>query len=322
MRDGSYPTAKGAGNKMKERNKRFRAGSGRRILAGAICAICAICLAAGTGAAAAEETYTLPTDLSVGMPLDESRYLDSDTYEDPTIRMHITTGHDFETLWWMAEVKIGHASQLRTMPAYKFDSTANQVGRNLSRRANAVLACNGDYFCMDVAKKGSYVLRQGVLYSEHLTGKSDILLIDEEGDFHFVHKAVEGDIPESIDGKALVNGLCFGPALVENGKVNEIEPDDFMITEKKVARMALCQMGPLEYAVICCSGPAVGSLGMTLQDFATLAGKNGAIHAYNLDGGNSAMMFTGSRMININRTTRQISDIVYFASAWPEGAGK
>ena len=95
-----------------------------------------------------------------------------------------------------------------------------------------------------------------------------------------------------------------------------------MITEKKVARLALCQVGPLHYAVICCSGPAVGSAGLTLQDFATLTGKLGAQWAYNLDGGNSAMMFTNTRMINVNRTIRQISDIVYFASAWPEGAAE
>ena len=283
----------------------------------------AVLLLAGTAChAAGEAAWKLPVDLTPGAPIREECYVDESHYQDPTIEMHVTSGHDFDTLWWMAEVKIGDPTQLRTMPAYSYESTANEKGRNLSRRAHAVLACNGDYYCMDVSKKGSYVLRQGVLYSEHLTGKSDILLIDEAGDFHIAHKAVEGDIPESWDGKRLINGLCFGPALVENGEVCSIEPDDFMITEKKVARLALCQLGPLHYAVICCSGPAVGSAGLTLQDFATLTGKLGAQWAYNLDGGNSAMMFTNTRMINVNRTIRQISDIVYFASAWPEGAAE
>ena len=271
--------------------------------------------------AAAEETgYKLPIDLSAGMPLRESCYVDKNTYRDPTIEMRITTGVDFETKWWMGEVTVADPSQVRTMPAYGFTATGNAKGASLSRRAHAVLACNGDYFYMDVPKKGSYVLRQGTLYSEHLTGKSDILLIDDAGDFHVFHKAVEGDIPEIIDGRKPVNGLCFGPALVEDGEVREIEPDDFMISEKKAARIALCQLGKLHYAVICCSGPATGSKGLTLQEFANLTSLLGAQCAYNLDGGNSAMMFTDGRMINVNRTTRQISDIVYFASAWPEGA--
>ncbi len=269
--------------------------------------------------AGAEEVYTLPMDLTPGTPLRQECYISDTSYRDPTITMEITRGFDYETVWWMAEVKIAHPSQLRTMPAYNFTYSGTTKGSKLSRRAQAVLAVDGDYFGRDVNTKGSYVLRQGELYSQHLTGKSDILLIDEAGDFHVVKKAQEGDIPEDFDGKKAVNGLCFGPALVENGEVCRIEPDDFMITEKKVGRVALCQMGPLHYAVICCSVPTTDSLGMTLQDFASLTGKLGALWAYNLDGGNSAMMFTGSRMININRTIREISDIVYFASAWPEG---
>ena len=268
---------------------------------------------------AASAAYTLPIDLSVGMPLNDDCYTDENTYIDPTIEMHITTGFDHETVWWMADVVIGDASQLRTMPASSFTSSATIRGRNLSRRANAVLAVNGDFFSIEINKKGSYVLRQGTLYSEHLIGRTDILLIDEAGDFHVIRKANEGDVPETIDGRAIVNGLCFGPVLVENGAVCEVEEDSFIATDKERARVALCQVGPLHYAVVVSSGPAKGSKGMTLAEFADTLGTLGLQTAYNLDGGNSAMMFTGDRMINVNRSTRDISDIVYFASAWTDG---
>jgi len=268
--------------------------------------------------AAAEETvWTLPMDTSPGMPLRKECYLDENTYVDPTIEMRVHTGNMYDTIWWMAEVKIKHPSQLRTMPAVRFTTSARAPGSKLSRRANAVLAANGDYFWMDVSKKGSYVLRQGELYSHSLTGRSDILLIDEAADFHIIHKAQEGDIPEEIGGKKLINALCFGPALVENGKALTVEPDDFMITEKKAARMAICQIGPLHYAVVACSCPSVNSAAMTLQEFANLLGTLGIECAYNLDGGNSTMMFTGDRLINYNSSRREISDIIYFASAWP-----
>ena len=266
--------------------------------------------------AAAEEVPSLPMDLSPGMPLQESCYLDENTYVDPTISMHVSTGDENGAIWWMAEVTIGHPSQLRVMPASKFNNSTRAPGARLSKRANAVLAANGDSFCMDVPKKGSYVLRMGELYSQHLTGRSDILLIDETGDFHIIHKPREGEIPKQIGGKNALHALCFGPGLVENGEVMTIVPDDFMVTEKRVARMALCQLDTLHYAVVCCSCPSVNSVGMTLQEFANLLGKLGVRWAYNLDGGNSTMMFTGKRMLNHNSSTREISDIVYFASAW------
>lgn len=257
--------------------------------------------------------YTLPIDLSPGKKLKKANYIHDLHYKDPTIEMIASQSWDGNVKYWIARVSIGHASQIRTMPAYSFTSTSTAEGARLSKRANAVLACNGDYFWKDVTWKGNYVLRQGELYMQELTGRSDILLIDEEGDFHAVHKAKPGDVPETVNGRKILNALCFGPMLVENGEICALERDDNIVSEQRVGRMAICQMGPLEYAVICCAPQS-----MTLAEFAVLVKKLGAVNAYNLDGGNSSMMFTGSRMINHNRTTREIGDIIYFASAWPE----
>ena len=266
--------------------------------------------------ASAEDIPSLPMDLSPGMPLRESCYLDENTYVDPTIEMHVSSGTENGSDWWMADVIIGHSSQLRVMPASKYTNSTRAPGARLSRRANAVLAINGDSFCIDVPQKGSYVLRMGKLYSQYLIGRSDVLLIDETGNFHIIHKPKEGEVPEQIEGHKVLHALCFGPALVEDGQVMHIEPDDFISTEKKVARIAICQIDMLHYAVVCCSCPCAASDGMTLQDFADFLGRKGIRWAYNLDGGNSTMMFTGKRMLNFNNTTRDISDIIYFASAW------
>ncbi len=272
-----------------------------------------------TAAGAEEKKYTLPLDLSPGMPLVKANYLTDEHYLDPTIEMVSRQVRDGEVLYWVAEVTIQDPTQLRTMPANSFSYSSTASGSKISRRANAVLSCNGDYWWRDVKWKGNYVLRQGTLYMYELTGHSDILLIDEEGDFHIIHKAMEGDVPlpdESgkvmYEGKQIYNGLCFGPALVEEGKSLEIEPDEHMITDQKTGRMALCQMGKLKYAVVTCYNQS-----MNLQEFADLLAVLGAQTAYNLDGGNSSMMFTGSRMINRNNSVRDIGDIIYFASAWP-----
>lgn len=279
----------------------------RRILMLLLCLIMTGTAAQATG---------LPVDLSVGMPLRPECCLEDGGYEDPTVSVKISTGSFAETRWWMADVTISDASQLRTMPAHSFTSTATMRGRNISVRANAVLAVDGDFFSIEVNKKGSYVLRQGTLYNEKLLGKSDVLLIDSAGDFFVAEKPCEGDIPEPQEGRRWVNGFCFGPILVRDGEPLTVEENGFMATDKPRARTAICQFGPLHYAAVCCSGPAKGSKGMTLQEFADLLGTLQVNCAYNLDGGNSTMMYRGDKMLNVNSSTRDISDILYFASAW------
>ncbi len=279
-----------------------------------------MCLATPPAGAADPETYTLPLDLSKGMPLDKSNYSTKNHYQDPTIEMDIREAYYGESKYWIAEVTVRDPSQLRTMPASSFARSSTAAGLKLSRRANAVLSCNGDYWWRDVKWKGNYVLRQGVLYMHHLTGQTDLLLIDEDGNFRIVHKATEetAPLPETeegpvyYEGKQIYNGFCFGPALVEDGQVLPVEPNEKIVTEKEMARMALCQLGDLHYAIVCSYKG-----GMTLSEFAEMLGTLGVRTAYNLDGGNSAMLMTHNRMINYNPTTRELSDIIYFASAWP-----
>ena len=60
---------------------------------------------------------------------------------------------------------------------------------------------------------------------------------------------------------------------------------------------------------------------MTITQFAQLAAQEGAVTAYNLDGGDSAMLyFHGKKLNDRSQTSRKISDIVYFASAVQKGA--
>ena len=273
-----------------------------------------------TGGRLADGTYRLPLDLSPGMKLHKANYNTKYHYQDPTIEMDTRDEKNGEYRYWIAEVKIQDASQLRTMPANSFTRSNNADGERMSHRAQAVLACNGDYWYRDVHWKGSCVLRQGQLYMHHLEGRTDLLLVNEDGDFRIIHDATEENTPLPAkeegpvfyEGKQIYNGFCFGPALVEDGKVLQIRPNDKMETEKKRTRMAICQMGKLHYAVIC-----TGKGNMTLQEFADMLGTMGIQTAYNLDGGASAMLMTDATMLNVNPSTRDLSDIIYFASAWP-----
>ncbi|MBE5776057.1 MAG: phosphodiester glycosidase family protein [Clostridiales bacterium] len=268
--------------------------------------------------AVAEETEPLlPIDFSAGMEPDPDFYLSDREYEDPTLHITIEELREDGCDYWVARIKVADASQLRTMSAGGFDTSMSMKGTALAKRVNAVLAIDGDYYCYTGS---GYILRQGQLYLDLLNGERDVLLIDEDGDFHVVHLPKAGEVSDTVDGKKVINAFYFGPILVENGQVPEVVDGPNMAATERRQRMCIAQVGPLEYMVVCCEAPARGSSGMTLRQFAELVATLGVETAYNLDGGDSTMLiFDGEKLNDVTSTsTRSICDIIYFASAYEE----
>ena len=273
----------------------------------------------------------LPIDFSGGLPPQEQFYLDANTYRDPTIEVTITQkdvsdyihgyrGRDAQA--WIVDIRIGDASQLRTAAAESFETTTTRHVDVIADRLNAVVAFNGDY--VNRQDRG-YVFRQGVFYKDKLQGKQDVLLIDEDGDFHPVHLPKKGELSDTVDGKKVINAFCFGPILVEDGEIVEKFRDfGFLRPEKNYARLALCQVGPLHYKVILTTTEQSYTLGLQLKDFQQLCKDEGALIAYNLDGGDSTTLyFHGERVNNQYRVNyREVPDILYFASAWDGGTAE
>ncbi len=146
----------------------------------------------------------------------------------------------------------------------------------------------------------------------------DLLLIDEDGDFHII---LANEHPEEmdktqIDGKKVVNALCFGPALIKDGIRNpnlESAPTHCRPDEQH-ERMVLCQIGPLEYMVVACAHRGLTLPEMTDMIFSL---EENVQNAYNLDGGISTqMLFLGRKINNTSGDSRPLVDIVYFASAY------
>ena len=278
-------------------------------------------LAFAACAALGEEAARLPIDFSGGMPLKEEFFTGTWSYEDPTISVSIVqkrySGPHYDCDYWVADIKIADASQLRTMAANGFDDfVTEEYGAVIARRVNAVLAIDGDYFTYTTE---GFILRQGEVFLNVLKGRRDILLVDEDGDFHIIRYAARDDAVTEIGGKKIINAFYFGPALIMDGAIvwdMDLRAD--MMAEEGRQRMCIAQVGPLEYKCICCAGPARGSGGMTMIEFARAVAKEGVQTAYNLDGGDSCMMiFNGEKINDVgNKSMRKITDIVYFASAY------
>ena len=272
-------------------------------------------------------------------------------YEDSTIRVVLSetryyltekkdkTGTDI----WMADILITDPSQLRTA---SFDDGYNFVSKRrqgkvveLAKSVNAIVALNGDSWGAKEEKHNfGIVLRQGQLIESRLDEKGnyrmDLLIIDENGDFHGIHAAEAGDLddPYTFEGKKVLDIFSFGPILVENGEAVEDyqgvdrsakKKDGFwmnMRSEEDAQRIAVCQVGPLHYMLVA-SANDHGNTGLTLRQFADFLVSQGVQFAYNLDGGvSSVLYFHGAGKVNLKsvKQGRSLWDIIYFATAEKE----
>lgn len=235
-------------------------------------------------------------------------------YEDETITVSILKDRAFETDYWVARVKISDPGQLRTTSARGFDSNRTVRGLTLAGRMNAVLAINGDYFSYI---PDGYLIRNSELYRDLPSGKRDVLLIDEDGDFFQMPLATREDV-DTLSGKPIMHSFNFGPSLVIDGVRVEEYVDNNNAAFKPRQRMAIAQVerGNLEYLAVACAGPRGRNTGLTLEEFSQLVCDQGVENAYNLDGGNSTMLMFNGVYINNNDigNIRDISDIIYFAS--------
>ena len=282
--------------------------------------------------------YKLPVDLSVIESRANEKAFTDTSYEDSTISVKITSGRvEDKCDYWVADVIISDPSQMRTASASgNFLRSAEMDGVTLCTLLNAVVGLNGD-FTFGTEKKGfGYYMRQGTLYKDQLDTPGhwlcmimDILLVDEDGDFHIVHNAEKGSITGmQYKGKRILNSFCFGPALVVDGKaVEDFEGADAwlnMASTRERSRIAFCQVDRLHYRIIKSSGNynsadmVTTNTGLTLAEFAALCERERVQTAYNLDGGDSALLYFHNDRVYDNKpntSLRRLQDVIYFVSS-------
>ena len=244
---------------------------------------------------------------------------------------------------WIADITVSDPSQLRTA---SFDDEYNFVSKRrqgkiveLAKSVNAIVALNGDSWGAKEEKHNfGVVFRQGQLIESRLDDKGnyrmDLLIIDENGDFHGIHAAQAGDLddPFTFEGKKVMDIFSFGPILVEDGEAvedyqgvdrNAKKKDGYwmnMRSDEDAQRIAVCQVGPLHYMLVASANDR-GNTGLTLRQFADFLVSRGVQFAYNLDGGvSSVLYYHGTGKVNLKsvKQGRSLWDIIYFATAEKE----
>lgn len=278
-----------------------------------------LCLTFFTSMALADIS-PLPVDLTPGhVPSEEGFSQDGDTeiYEDESIRVEMQRVEFHDATFNVARVRIADPSQLRTALSAKYSKNMRHDRiSTMAKNNHAVVAIGGDYFHNE---EGGYVIRQGEVLRKKAKGK-DVLLIDRDGNFRILIKPSTDEIKEIVESEEglIVNSFNFGPALVMDGEKMEMPSKyAYNLSSSGEPRCAIGQLGELEYLLVVVDGRRKDSAGCTGDTLAQFMYDQGCIQAYNLDGGNSALMtFHGENYSDKTvEGERGVSDIIYFATA-------
>lgn len=243
-------------------------------------------------------------------------------YYDETILVIAWKEHIGNTVLNFAEIKIAHPSQFRKLFSDNTYGTSTKYkGSYMGKNANAVFTSNADFYKY---RQIGIVVYNGEVY--RTTGKDiDTLLIDSNGNFHKIHAntfQTDDDIRNYVKNNDIVFSLAFGPIIIENGQ--PITHDDYFLGEidRPRVRAAISQLGPLHYLLIATDRQSEDGryVSTDIQTFTNNLNTKGIDNAYTIDGGQTAMLMIGEKIINkvLTGSERDVSDIIYFGSALPE----
>ena len=217
------------------------------------------------------------------------------------------------------EIVVGHPSQFRRYIAdNSYESAHRYYPTQMAETVNAVVALSGDF--VKFRNAGIVVYQRELCRAD---GKTlDTCFVNAAGDLLFVHRGeleTEEEMRQYIEDNDVLFSLAFGPIMIENGE-NVLptsrypvgQPDNFY------TRCVLCQMEEGHYLLVTVNlVPNTTTLARVTNILVDL----GVPTAYSLDGGQTASLIINGRLFNAvdYGQERTMSDIIYFATAIPEG---
>lgn len=172
---------------------------------------------------------------------------------------------------------------------YSIDIPGTRINHEIETEG-AIAAINAGAF-NDDGSTNSYVgsLPIGLVISEGKVAWDDGKIYEGFVGFNKDNILVVANSMDAETAMALEirDGCCFGPVLLMDGKINEVE---YSSNSGYNPRTAIGQRADGAVIFVCIDGRQVGSLGGTYTDLINIMVEYGAVNACNLDGGSSSVM--------------------------------
>ena len=225
------------------------------------------------------------------------------------------------SMYTFSEVKIAHPSQFRRFLANgEFGSDKQYITTDMAKSVNAVVASSGDFYKF---RHNGIVVYEGQIKRAELE-KIDTCFIDDKGDLIFSPKgqfSTQEQAQQFVDENNVRFSLAFGPILIQDGI--GCVPKRYLIGEinDTYSRMALCQTGQQHYLLVNATAQLISQNPPDMQTFADVLLGYGVDKAYALDGGQTTVIAMDGELVSAvdYGYQRRISDIIYFATALPDG---
>lgn len=261
--------------------------------------------AATTGSSPVATSTPEPGDFSASFPTGDTGKGALYSHQSDTLRVAVRKVKENDVTYYVADVWVRTIEGFQTAFANgKYGRGNVQMPVQMAKDNDAVLAVSGDYYG---ARSDGIVIRNGKLYRKAPLG--DVCVLYTDGVMETYSKA-EFDLDGAIERKAW-QAWSFGPALLQEGKAIESFSDSI---RGRNPRCAIGYFEPGHYCLVVVDGRQPGySVGMTLAELSQTFEDLGCKAAYNLDGGQTAMMvFQGEPVNQAYKGGRQSSDIIWF----------
>ncbi len=236
----------------------------------------------------------------------EPPVLTQDSYQSEYISIRIIRERDEESRSdvTIADIYVSSVEYLRRGFALdKWDGEMRSI-KTIAKDSGAILAMTGDYAGLLSA---GLVAGNGVVYRKTDNRVRDNCLILKDGQM-LTFRRREMNVAEVLDD-GIWHSFLFGPALLEQGEA--ITSFDAAIRPAN-PRSSIGYYEPGHYCFVLVDGRSTANRGMTLEQLSAFMKNLGCRTAYNLDGGQSAILWFNGEIINKPyKGGRRLMDIVY-----------
>lgn len=228
-------------------------------------------------------------------------------YTSKDISLTVDRISDGRVTYYLADVYVRDISCIRTAVALEYGKSNRMQAIELASLSDAIVSITGDYFAF--RKTGNVAVRNGREWIRKEPLSSDILVLYYDGTMEVYYADSFPDL-DAIYARGPYQIWCFGPVLVDGGAV----PSSYNTTVASAnPRSAIGYFEPGHYCLVLVDGRQKNySLGMTMRELSDLFMELGCELAFNLDGGDTAMMTYGDALMSHpDGKPRDVSDIIY-----------